>query len=532
MEKESGSTARRNRGSQDLRSDRSGRHNTALRRVAWPIIAAMIAVGTISGAVAAQEDAVPVAISVEETAPKPSCAGTAAVAGSTELIQDCETLLAAQTVLEGNGQELNWSTDISMRRWAGIRLAETDSHVDRIDLQLRGLAGEIPPVLGDLTGPRYIKLSYNSLTGPIPTELGNLTTLQQLFLNNNELTGSIPPELSNLTGLTHLQLDRNDLTGLIPPELGLIESLRSLRLGFNRLSGCIPTALHESPHFNSEPSTAVGIPLCSPGVCQETDAVGESTTDVRLIMDCDVLLDVQPVLDPDEILNWSTDVAIAEWDGITIIDKGYGPQVGALELGFRFLSGTVPEDLGHLPALTRLDLSQNLLTGTIPARLGNLNQLQVLDLHGNLLSGEIPPELGKLASLTELALHNNSLTGEIPPELGDLGELTTLLLGDNLLTGEIPAELGELTGLTNLDLGDNRLTGEIPTDLSGLTELTMLSLGDDRLTGEIPTDLSGLTELTMLSLGGNKLAGCVPGNLLEETRNDLTALELSACDDE
>ena len=189
-----------------------------------------------------------------------------------------------------------------------------------------------------------------------------------MFLNSNELTGSIPPELGNLTSLTHLQLDRNDLTGLIPPELGNITTLQSLLLGFNRLSGCIPSALHESPRFNSEPARAVGIPVCAPGVCAETAAVGKSETDVRLIMDCDVLLGLMPALDPDERLNWSTKVAIGDWDGVRVVESAYGPRVASLDLNYRFLTGTVPAELSHLSALTGLNLSHNLLAGPIPAQ--------------------------------------------------------------------------------------------------------------------------------------------------------------------
>ena len=540
MTKRSGGTLKSARSAYSIQTGRKRGRYARGRTVAWLVIGTMAAVGLLGGAVAAQTEPdeaepVPVAISAEDPETAPSCAGTAAVERSTtseDLIHDCETLLAARGVLDTHGGRLNWSTELRMRQWTGIRLDRSRAHVASIDLPFRGLEGSVPPALADLTEPTFIRLSYNSLTGPIPPELGNLTTLEQLHLGNNELTGSIPPELSNLSALTHLQLDRNDLTGLIPPELGLLKALRSLRLGFNRLAGCIPSALYESPRFSIDPSTAVGIPLCAPAVCTETTAVGKSTTDVRLIMDCDSLLDAKPVLDPGEVLNWSTKVAIGDWDGVQIIDSAYGPRVGSLDLRSRTLTGSVPAPLSHLSALSNLDLSGNLLTGPIPAEVGNLSGLGVLNLDNNLLTGSIPAELGKLVSLTGLYLFNNGLTGAIPPELGDLSALTALVLSDNLLTGSIPPELGKLTRLTRLGLDDNRLTGTIPPDLGNLTELELLGLDNNRLTGTIPPELAQLGELTLLLLGENELTGCIPPNVLEDTQNDLDTLELPSCEDE
>ena len=564
MTKRSGRTRKSAGRAYSIQSGRRRGRCAAGRSVLWMVIATMAAVGLLGDAVAAQTEPdevepVPVAISAEDPETAPSCAGTVAVEGSTtseELIHDCETLLAARGVLDTHGGRLNWSAELRMRQWTGIQLDRSRAHVASIELPFRGLEGSIPPELADLTAPTFIRLSYNSLSGPIPPELGDLTTLKQLYLDNNELTGSIPVELSNLGALTHLQLDRNDLTGLIPPELGLLKTLRALRLGFNRLAGCIPSALHESPRFSIDPSTAVGIPLCAPAVCTETAAVGKSTTDVRLIMDCDTLLDSKSVLDPGETLNWSTKVAIGDWDGVTVVDSAYGPRVGSLDLRFRLLNGTVPARWSHLSALSSLDLSRNLLTGPIPAELGNLSGLGVLNLHNNLLTGPIPAELGKLVSLTGLFLFNNGLTGAIPAELGDLSHLTTLVLSDNLLTGSIPPDLGKLTRLTRIDLDDNRLTGTIPPDLGNLTELELLYLNNNRLTGTIPPELGELAELerldlhdnqltgefppefgqlaelALLFLGGNELTGCIPPNLLEDTENDLDTLELPSCEDE
>ena len=58
-----------------------------------------------------------------------------------------------------------------------------------------GIAGQIPPVLGWLSGLRILVLAVNQLTGEIPRELGTLSGLRIIDLSDNNLAGAIPPEL-------------------------------------------------------------------------------------------------------------------------------------------------------------------------------------------------------------------------------------------------------------------------------------------------------------------------------------------------
>ena len=105
------------------------------------------------------------------------------------------------------------------------------------------LAGMIPAELGQLTNLTSLRLDGNQLTGTIPAELGQLTNLTSLWLDGNQLTGTIPAELGELANLTHLGLSRNQLTGTIPAELGELTNLTVLRLDENRLTGTIPPEL-------------------------------------------------------------------------------------------------------------------------------------------------------------------------------------------------------------------------------------------------------------------------------------------------
>ena len=168
-------------------------------------------------------------------APTPGCDAPAASA-------DCTTLLAAKDILAGD-VVLNWGADIPLEDWEGVSVNPRTGRVATLDLEAMGIAGQIPPVLGWLSGLRILVLAGNQLTGEIPRELGTLSGLRIMDLSDNNLAGAIPPELGALTALASLNLDHNNLTGEMPPSLA--KHLWVLRLNNNRLTGRIP------PEFGS-----------------------------------------------------------------------------------------------------------------------------------------------------------------------------------------------------------------------------------------------------------------------------------------
>ena len=246
-----------------------------------------------------------------------------------------------------------------------------------------------------------------------------------------------------------------------------------------------------------------------------------------LVGDCGAVLRAMDTLAGTGSLNWGGDVAIADWDGVTL--SGVPSRVTRLKLHSRSLTGTVPPELGDLPSLEYLILESNQLTGPIPAELSKLANLTHLWLHRNSLTGGIPLELGVLADLQALLLSDNALSGAIPAELGSLTSLETLWLTRNNLSGAIPAEMGNMSSLRQLALGGNQLTGEIPSELGNLSNLESLALGHNMLTGEIPASLTNLSKLKKLKLAGNALTGCIPAALQNVAENDLSELGLEYC---
>ena len=246
---------------------------------------------------------------------------------------------------------------------------------------------------------------------------------------------------------------------------------------------------------------------CAAGV-----TVPDSPGNPGLVRDCETLLRVQAAWDHE--LNWSPDLPIREWVGVTL--GGSPPRVRELELDRRSQPNSLWQKQG--------------LAGTIPPELGSLDQLEVLDLTGNFLGGMLPPELGQLTRLVNLDLGANSLSGHIPAALGDLAELESLNLGGNFLAGRIPSELGQLANLTWLRLSDNLLTGPIPAQLGQLEELRTLALDSNALSGRFPALLGELPMLDQLYLGGNQLTGCVPAGLSPTRDHDLRDLDLPRCE--
>ena len=271
-----------------------------------------------------------------------------------------------------------------------------------------------------------------------------------------------------------------------------------------------------SETVNGTPGTAASSP-CVLGI-----AVFDETN-TGLVRECEALLAAKDVLAGYGRLNWSVDLPIVGWDGVTL--SGTPLRVTELVLMEKSLTGRIPPYLDRLVNLEILNLSANRLTGTIPFDLGSLSNLRELDLSGNQLTGPLPTGPGNLSNLRKLDLSGNGLTGSMPSELGGLPNLRELDLSENRMTGPVPAELGRLSNLQTLDLSDNGLNGSISSELAGLSNLETLDLSGNALSGPIPSELAGLSNLHRLNLSYNQLTGPIPIEL--GGLSNLEALQLS-----
>ena len=367
-------------------------------------------------------------------------------------------------------------------------------------------------------------------------------------------------------------MQKNDLSGPAPPQLGEIGSLSLLRLAGNDLDRTFPPWLHEiADHdLHVPPARRADVAGDTNGreagsglVCRSSPAMPPA-----LLADCTLLLAVGDDLAGEARLNWSGDVPIGFWQGVST--GGSPRRVAALELPRAGLNGRLVAELGELGGLVALDLRHNRLSGPIPPALGGLERLVSLRLEHNELTGAVPAELGAIDSLSFLRLSGNDLARPVPPALyaledhdldaalscrpgrsapglladcalllavkdglaGDAplnwspgvpleewqgvtvdrlrGRVTALDLAQTGLNGRIPPELGRLDGLVSLRLSRNRLAGPIPPELGGLSRLRTLWLDDNRLGGPVPPELGKLSRLADLRLKANPRLGPLP----------------------
>ena len=271
------------------------------------------------------------------------------------------------------------------------------------------------------------------------------------------------------------------------------------------------------------------------------DAHPDCPVNMGLTNDCEALLDAKGDLGGS--LNWDTDTAMDDWEGVTMNDDGRVSEVWLRDEG---LDGSVSAALGRLDMLTVLNLHTNMLTGPIPD-LSGATMLEELYLANNAgydadgnrvngpgLTGEIPTWLNGMANMTELWLWGNSLSGSVP-DLSGMTSLDKLKLANNDLDGGLPTADMLPPNMTWLIIDRNPFGGDIP-DLSSLSSLRLLWLHSSELTGSVPSggmlpaslddlnlrdnmlmgaipDLSALDNLTRLRLHNNSLSGAVPGSL-------------------
>ena len=327
---------------------------------------------------------------------------------------DRAALVAIYDTMGGKewSRQKNWKDpDIHIGEWEGVTTDTVTGRVTHLNLNGRGLTGNVPDEVVNLTALRELRLSHNLLTGEIPPWMSSnqLSSLELLNLSNNRLSGQIPVSLADLPSLTTLVLHGNQFNGCIPLAL----------------KGLVPTGLASLPEF------CLSLEQQEKRILMELhEAVGSPTLTNWGKYD-------QP-LEPQGDQPYS-----AGWEGVGVDENG---RVKELLLAGKMLRGNIPwEQLAKLEGLEYLDLSENGLSGAIevPHQLGPLENLYHLDLGGNTLSGEIPSQLSRFRNLRLLDLSRNQFTGAIPEELADLKNLRHdgLRLFGHKFDGCIPREL-------------------------------------------------------------------------------------------
>tara|TARA_B100000315_G_C14399634_1_gene505851 strand:+ start:167 stop:850 length:684 start_codon:yes stop_codon:yes gene_type:complete len=154
-----------------------------------------------------------------------------------DCVPDCAGVLGGTAIIDCMVGCTN--TQLYVELWGECYSIENTMELYR---HSNGLAGEIPPEIGQLANLTTLSLSYNQFTGDIPAEIWTLTNLTTLSLSYNQFKGEIPVDIRQLTNLTYLYLDYNEFTGEIPPEI-CIQGVFSPYLTDNKLCPPYPSCI-------------------------------------------------------------------------------------------------------------------------------------------------------------------------------------------------------------------------------------------------------------------------------------------------
>ena len=466
-----------------------------------------------------------------------------------------------------------WLSNAPVGDWFGVTTySDTDEYsarrVEAVRLKDNGLAGAMPPELGELGRLRELDLgasSYtctdgvcqpdsdngNQLTGPIPSEwigLNRLRTfdlaanpvtgplpewrvwpydLERLDLSGTQLTGGIPANLGNAPRLQHLDLSNNALTGSVPTRLGNLGNLRLLALDNNQLSGPVPLELADLDNLTTLRLSGNQLSGCAPVGLKDV-----ATNDLASLGLDDCPVDTSDPVDRAALVafyestggpnwtdntGWLSGAPVKDWEGVTTDENG---RVIRILLPVHNLSGTLPLDIGLLTKLNALQLSGNSLTGELPPTMGRLTELEVIILGGNAFTGCIPRGLANLApgGIFSIGLEPCPRTpfrsgGSVESDRAALVAFYHATDGDNWANNE--------GWLTDAPLNDWYGVNAFSRD-----RVDTIRLIDNGLNGHLPPELGDLVWLSTIELGsydfrcrgsctpssptGNRLTGPIP----------------------
>ncbi|CDP00847.1 unnamed protein product [Coffea canephora] len=381
--------------------------------------------------------------------------------------------------------QTNWSTSTSVCNWIGISCNARHYRVAVIDLSYMGIAGTIPPQLGNLSFLIRLNVMNNSFHGHLPTELSRLHRLKYINLASNDFEGEFPSWLGDLSALWYINFESNIFSGSLSGRLSNFTELETIGLGYNFFTGNL------SEEFSALPKLRVL-------EIQSNQLVGPLPQALFNLSSLQIIA--------------FTNNSLSGYLPAHICD--YLPQLQGLYLSLNNFEGEIPSGVGECSELQVLSLSYNKFGGYTPNGVWNLTTLTIIELGENDLTGEIPKVIDNLYNLEKLAMDHANMTGIIPLEVGNLSKLEVLNLQSNRLRGPIPLKLFNSSTIRIIALTENDLSGELPLTIGAfLPNLEELHLWRNEFTGTILTSISNASRLRILDLGVNHFTGAIPHSL-------------------
>ncbi|KAB2615415.1 LRR receptor-like serine/threonine-protein kinase FLS2 [Pyrus ussuriensis x Pyrus communis] len=404
----------------------------------------------------------------------------------TNFSTDQSALLALKAHITSDPQNIlatNWSSasNSNICNWVGVICGARHHRVTALNLSYMGLAGVIPPHLGNLSFLVELGLQNNSFHGLLPQELSRLHRLKAVNFRNNNFMGTIPSWFGSFPKLQTFTLADNGFSGSIPVAIFNLSALKIIILSRNQLSGSIPRE--------------IGNLTMVKGIYLDDNKFEEIPNEIGS------LGQLEEFFMQDNALKGSTFVPVLNISSLT-----------TLALSGNNMSGSLPDNMcEHLSSIQRFYLNQNQLDGLIPSKLWQCKELRVIALGSNNFHGSIPKSLGNLTYLTEIFLSFNNLAGTIPDEIGDLPQLEVLKLSVNNLNGVIPSKLFNNSMIRVIALTLNQLSGGLPANIGlNVPNLEFFVVSTNKLVaGPIP-NFSNASKLRVLDMDTNSFTGFLP----------------------
>ncbi|TQD79519.1 hypothetical protein C1H46_034938 [Malus baccata] len=344
-----------------------------------------------------------------------------------------------------------------------------------------GLAGVIPPHLGNLSFLVELCLENNSFHGPLPQELSRLRRLKEINFQYNNFTGTIPSWFGSFPKLQTFILWGNGFSGFIPSAIFNLSALEQIDLSGNQLSGSIPRE--------------IGNLTMVKGIYLDDNKFEELPNEIGSLGQLEELF-VQ-----DNALKGSAFVPVLNISSLIVFTL-YGNN----------MNGSLPDNMcEHLSSIQRINLAQNQLDGLIPSKLWQCKELREIVLASNNFRGSIPKSLGNLTYLSKILLYENNLEGTIPDEIVDLPQLEILRLLINNLNGFIPIKLFNNSMIREIGLSFNQLSGGLPENIGlNVPNLEILYVAGNNLVAGLLPNLSNASKLRELDMSINSFTGFLP----------------------
>ncbi|XP_070674460.1 LRR receptor-like serine/threonine-protein kinase EFR isoform X1 [Malus domestica] len=312
-------------------------------------------------------------------------AGALAIA-HTNFSTDQSALLALKAHITSDPQNIltaNWSSasNSNICNWIGVTCGARHQRVTALNLSDMGLAGVIPPHLGNLSFLVVLYANNNFFNGPLPQELSRLRRLKAIYFQENNFTGTIPSWFGSFPKLQTFILSGNGFSGSIPTSIFNLSALEIISVSSNQLSGSIPRE--------------IGNLTMLKGINLDDNKFEELPNEIGSLGQLEELF-VQ-----ENALKGSAFVPVLNISSLT-----------TLTLFGNNMSGSLPDNIcEHLSSIRRFSLGRNQLDGLIPSKLWQCKELREITLGSNNFRGSIPKSLGNLTYLTKILLGDNNLTG-------------------------------------------------------------------------------------------------------------------------